>query len=262
MYITSIAEQPIYEIPFLTATSNGVGVNILPIVIAEVDFLPDGLEAIIATSDLQGIDLHQRLIGNFVAEELEKLAELGKIPPSDKTGVILAGDFYAGINKRGGVGDVREVWQAFSKRFSFCVGVAGNHDSFGETAEDIKEFQQARGIYYLDGDITNIDGISIAGISGIIGNKNKPFRRPEKEFMKVINQLIQYSPDILVLHEGPNNPSIKLKGNNSIRIGLLEANNLLVICGHSHWKTPITSISSNVQVLNTDNRIVILLRVC
>ncbi len=121
-----------------------------------------------------------RLLGHLVAEELEILAEQGKIPPLKTTGIILAGDFYAKIDKRGGVGDVREVWQAFSSRFRWVAGVGGNHDSFGKTPENIIEFQNEQGIHYLDGNTISVDDIRIAGISGIIGKSNKPFRRLEK----------------------------------------------------------------------------------
>jgi 3',5'-cyclic-AMP phosphodiesterase len=263
MHITSISDYPIHQVPFITAASKNGGVThaILPILIAEVDFLPDGLDAIIATSDLQGIDQqNQRLLGYLVAEELEKLADMGIIPPPEKTGIILAGDFYAQANKRGGVGDVRKVWQAFNRSFRFCVGVGGNHDCFGNTLEEVKVFKNQQGIYYLDDDITCIDGLSIAGISGIIGNKTKTFRRQQNQFITAIHQLIKKLPDILILHEGPNNPEAKLKGNESIRAEILTGNDLLVICGHSHWEVPITALSSSVQVLNVDNRVVVLKR--
>ena len=65
-------------------------------------------------------------------------------------------------------------------------------------------------------------------------------------------------PDILILHEGPNGPDAKLIGNQSIRAELATANELLVICGHSHWKVPMTTLFPGVQVLNVDSRVVVL----
>jgi hypothetical protein len=58
MRIISISDSPIYQIPFLAAAPGNVGVveQVLPIFLAQVDALPDGLDALIATSDLQGID--------------------------------------------------------------------------------------------------------------------------------------------------------------------------------------------------------------
>ncbi len=261
MRINSISNHPIHQIPFITAASSGVGMvdKVLPILSAQVDSLPPGLEAIIATSDLQGIDPNnQRLLGHLVAEELEILAEQGKIPSLKTTGIILAGDLYAKIDKRGGVGDVREVWQAFSRRFRWVAGVAGNHDSFGKTPENMIAFQNEQGIHYLDGNITCVDQLRIAGISGIIGKNSKPFRRLENDFIKAIQEIIKELPNILILHEGPNDAEAKLMGNESIRVELATARDLLVICGHSHWKVPITSLSKRVQVLNVDTRAVVL----
>jgi 3',5'-cyclic-AMP phosphodiesterase len=261
MYITSITLQPIHQIPFIAPPSNafGVGNQMLPVLSAQVDYLPPGLEAIIATSDLQGIDPNnQRLLGHLVANELENLAEQGHIPSPEKTGIILAGDFYAQKEKRGGDGDVREVWQAFNRCFRWVAGVAGNHDHFGKTLEEINIFKTELGINYLDEEITCIDEISIAGIAGIIGNKTKHFRRSEKDFIQAIQELVSQSPNILILHEGPNHPEAKLKGNESIRVELATASNLLVICGHSHWNVPVTTLSQEVQVLNVDSRVVVM----
>lgn len=260
MLIRSISRYPIHQISFVTAGNQpSIVQQILPILLAKVDALPPGLEAIIATSDLQGIDPNSgRLLGHLVAEDLEKLAEIGILPPPQQTGIILAGDLYAKLNKRGGVGDVRSVWQAFNQRFRWVAGVGGNHDSFGRTQEDIQEFSQQIGINYLDGQIIEIDKLRIAGISGIIGNPNKAFRRLEKDFIKSIRALVQELPDILIMHEGPSHPEVKLAGNDAIRKELMAAHNLLVVCGHSHWKVPITAVSKGVQVLNVDSRVVVL----
>lgn len=261
MQINYISNHPIHQIPFITAASSGVGMvdKVLPILSAQVDSLPPGLEAIIATSDLQGIDPNnQRLLGHLVAEELEILAEQGKIPSPKTTGIILAGDLYAKVDKRGGVGDVREVWQSFSSRFRWVAGVGGNHDSFGKTPENMLEFKNQQGIHYLDGNIISVDQLRIAGISGIIGKNNKPFRRLEKDFMKAVRELVEELPNILILHEGPNDIDAKLMGNEFIRAELEIARNLLVICGHSHWKVPMTALPKQVQVLNVDTRAVIL----
>jgi 3',5'-cyclic-AMP phosphodiesterase len=261
--ITAIADRPIHQIPYITYAPNGVGIvhRVLPVLLAKVNSLPNELDAIIATSDLQGIDpRNPRLLGHLVSEQLENLAELGKIPSLQKTGIILAGDLYAQINRRGGVGDVREVWQAFSRRFRWVAGVGGNHDSFGRTLQEIQAFQNRRGINYLDGEITCLDGIRIAGISGIIGKKTKPFRRAEEDFRKVIQELLNQSPDILILHEGPNDAQARLMGNESIRNELTQGSNLLVICGHSHWRVPMTAMPQGVQVLNVDSRVVVMVR--
>ena len=265
MQIISISNSPIHQIQYLTAASGGVGVmeTYLPILLAEVDFLPNNLDAIIATSDLQGIDpKNQQLLAYLLLEELEKLAEIGKIPSLKNTGIILAGDLYAEVNRRGGVvGDVREIWLAFNRRFRWVAGVAGNHDSLGNTPLEMQIFQQSRNIYYLDGEMKRNGELSLSGISGIFGKKSKPFRRPEKEFLKIIRELLKRSPDILILHEGPNDPQANLVGQESIRRELESinlTNNLLVICGHSYWKVPMIVLNNGIQVLKVDGRAIVL----
>jgi Icc protein len=261
MRLTSISTRPIHQIAFVTAASSGGGVveKILPVLLAEVDSLPEGLEAIIATSDLQGIDpKNQRLLGYLVAEELEILANVGKIPSPKTTGVILAGDFHAQIDKRGGKGDVRDVWQAFSDRFRWVAGVGGNHDCFGSTPQEISAFQEKLNIYYLDGNISCVDGLRIAGISGIIGKTTRHFRRSESSYRQLLQELLKESPNILILHESPNDAEARLMGNASIRSELVKANNLLVTCGHSHWKVPMITLPTGVQVLNVDTRVVVM----
>lgn len=265
MHIISISNLPIHQMLYLTAASGGVGVieRYLPVFLAEVDYLPNNLEAIIVTSDLQGIDpKNQQLLGHLVVEELENLAEIGQIPALKNTGIILAGDLYAEVNKRGGVvGDVREIWQAFNRRFCWVAGVAGNHDSLGNTPEEIQSFKQSRGIYYLDGEVRRNGELNLAGISGIIGKKSKHFRRTEKDFLKTIRELIKQSPDILILHEGPDYPEGNLVGKESIRKELEKinlTNNLLVICGHSYWKVPMTILANGIQVIKVDSRVIIL----
>ncbi|MDZ8051954.1 MAG: metallophosphoesterase [Aulosira sp. ZfuVER01] len=265
MQILSISNLPIHQIQYLTASAGGVGVieRYLPILSAEVDFIPNNLDAIIATSDLQGVDpKNQQLLAYLLLEELEILADIGKIPSLKNTGMILAGDLYAEVNRRGGVvGDVREIWLAFNRRFRWVAGVAGNHDSLGNTPLEVHSFQQHRNIYYLDGEIKRNSELSLAGISGIIGKKGKPFRRPEKDFIKIIRSLVKQSPDILILHEGPNDPQGNLVGQESIRRELEKINlthNLLVICGHSYWKVPMIVLENGIQVLKADGRVIVI----
>ena len=117
------------------ARGGGSTVETLEIKRARAIGLPDTLDAIVATSDLQGIVPDPRtceatLLGVAVAEALEELAFYNVLPPADRIGVVLAGDLYSvpTADKRGGFGDVASVWRAFAKRFAWVAGVAGNHD--------------------------------------------------------------------------------------------------------------------------------------
>ncbi len=260
--ILEIDRQPIHQIPFQCASSGKRGVTnlTLPIYLGTVDRLPADLGAIVVMSDLQGIDPDlNRLMGHRVAEELEALIDnLDGIPNSLQTGVILAGDLYARLESHGGSGDVRAVWQDFHRRFRWVAGVAGNHDNFGNTAAEVEEFEQMANLHHLDGRMVRVDELDLAGISGLISTKHKPFRRPQKVYQQLIRELLERSPDILILHEGPSAPDHNLRGNDTIRTELIDRRSLLTICGHVFWKQPVVNLPQGSQVLNVDSRAVIL----
>jgi 3',5'-cyclic-AMP phosphodiesterase len=260
--ILSIDPTPIHYIPYQCAASGkrGVANLTLPIHVGKVDRLPTDLSALIVTSDLQGIDPElNRLMGHRVAEELEALIDrLEGIPNSLQTGVILAGDLYARLDRRGGLGDVRAVWQDFHRRFRWVAGVAGNHDSFGNTATEVTQFEQITNLHHLDGRMVRVDELDLAGISGLISTKQKAFRRPQKVYQQLMRDLLDRSPDILILHEAPSAPENNLRGNDAIRAELINRRSILTICGHVFWKQPVINLPQGAQVLNVDSRVVIL----
>ena len=261
--ILSIDPNPIHQIPYQCATAGkrGVANLTLPIHVGKVDRLPADLGAIVVTSDLQGIDPDlNRLMGHRVAEELEALIDnLDSLPNSLQTGVILAGDLYARLERRGGLGDVRAVWQDFRRRFRWVAGVAGNHDSFGNTVAAVEEFERLTNLYHLDGRMVRVDELDLAGISGLISTKQKPFRRSQQVYQQLIRELLDRSPDILILHEGPSAPDHYLRGNDTIRAELINRRSILTICGHIFWKEPVVNLPQGGQILNVDSRAVILI---
>ena len=99
-----------------------------------------------------------------------------------KIGVLLTGDLYTvpELDMLGGSGDVTAVCEAFGLHFAWVVGVTGNHDSFGKDQSKPPRFQ--RPLYFLDQQALKIEGITIAGMSGIVGESKKPWRKPEEEF--------------------------------------------------------------------------------
>jgi hypothetical protein len=120
--IAAVDERPLIEVHYLNAgPRGGTVVERLPIVRASIGALPGELDAIGTCSDLQGIvpgrDGLATLLGVAVAEALDELVFDGVLPPTMRTGVLLAGDLYAvpEANKRGGYGDVAEVWAAFAE---------------------------------------------------------------------------------------------------------------------------------------------------
>lgn len=191
-----------------------------------------------------------------------RLARESLVPSSAATGVILAGDLYSAPegNKRGASGDVRDVWFAFARAFRWVVGVAGNHDRFGNDREG-RRFREEPGIHLLDGETVEVDRLRIGGVSLIIGNPAKPGRRSEDEFLDSLQGILNAQPDIVILHEGPDGNS-RQRGNPKIRETLVAGEAALTICGHDHWNEPLASIGAlgrtPLQVLNVDARAILL----
>lgn len=266
MKILNLKPEPIEVFDFLNAgrRPNQFYVDQLPVYLAEVDRLPDVLDAIVVTADLQGReefpDRQQsdqlRLLGEVLPEMLRPtLAGLG-FSPGANVSAILAGDFYTypDLRGRGGNGDVTEVWHAFADEYVWVTGVAGNHDTFGES----KRMSGARShVKFLDEDRVELSGLKIAGLSGVIGNPKKNFRRTQDEFLAAVEKLLSSETDILVMHDGPNAPG-GCKGIQEVREIVEFTRPRLVVRGHSHWPTPFVELANGVQVLNVDATVVIL----
>lgn len=219
--------------------------------------LPHVLSGLLCTADLQGRDLNSaRLLGEALAEGLA-----GQIDTSD-CGVILAGDFFAieTADKMGASGDVRSVWQSFADHYRWVAGVAGNHDTFGTAAEQTVFAAKAR-VYLLDSNLIELDGLRLAGLSGIIGKEGRRWRRSPDDYLEQVRKLLALQPDILILHEAPAGLDPDQRGNAGLAACLAQASSeLLVVCGHCHWPRPLSRAGEAVQILNVDSRALLLQR--
>jgi Icc protein len=268
MKILEFQSASTFEFRFLNA-GRGPGQfyeDRLPVHLAKVDRLPDGVSALIATADLQGRERFQdspggplRLLGEVLPQRLVKevLPALNLSDPV-QVGVLLAGDFYTvpALDKRGGTGDVTSVWRAFAECFQWVVGIPGNHDTFGDPPQRRPRFP-AR-MHFLDGDVVDVGGFRIAGLGGIIGNPARPNRRCEEEFLAALEKLLDPCPDVLLMHEGPDGLLPEQRGLSQVREILTASGIELVIRGHAHWDHPFAELSSGLQVLNVDARVVVL----
>lgn len=275
--ITLVGMTPefIHAIPSVNCAPKARGVKHWPISVERymVEGLPDTLDALILTSDLQGVDRddvdvsQRRLVGHNVAEHLEELCTRQILPEADRCGVLLAGDLFAikHLQKRGGLGDVQDVWQAFADRFRWVVGVAGNHDTFADAC-DLKALEEMDGCHGLDGDVTKLDGVLLGGVSGVIGTTLRPWRRSPEQFSTMLSGVLDASPDIAILHHPPSLPGLPDLGHDAIAACLNERARGLsfVLCGHVHWPAPIRHLEGTHQplipVINVDHRVVILQR--
>lgn len=258
--ITELATELVGEVRYLVAAPGGRGRTDavqLPIVRALLAApLADELDAVIVCSDLQGVvpgSAGAGLLGAELAAVLEGLAYDGALPPPPRTGVILAGDLYAvpTADKRGGHGDVSDVWAAFADRFAWVAGVAGNHDDVSGVA-GIGDT-----VHLLDGEVVELDGLRIGGVGGIIGESRKPGRRPAADQLGAIGRVIDGGVDVLVLHEGPHGGE-RQPGSAAIRDAIEAGAVGLTICGHAHWHAALAEHARG-QILNVDARAVVLI---
>jgi Icc protein len=251
--------RPVHEVRYLNAgRRGGTETARLPILRGVVRDLPEGLDAIVATSDLQGIVPEPRtgastLLGVAVAHVLEELGFEGVIPRAMRTGVLLAGDLYSvpEANKRGGHGEVGDVWATFAERFAWVVGVAGNHD-------DVASVPRGENIHFLDTEEVVIAGMRIAGVGLVTGDPARRGRREEEEQLARIELVAERRPHILLLHEGPLGDE-EQPGHEGIRAIIDRCGVGLTVCGHAHWQIPIAT-RGGAPVLNVDSRVAVLTR--
>lgn len=268
--IDSTDSKTIHQLPYLNAAPSGGPPRrgVLDVEVFQATGLGE-LDALIVTGDLQfrakrGANDWEPgpLLGEVLAEELTRLCERGELPPTSRVGVVLTGDLYCGskVHRRGETGDVRSVWESFAQRFMAVVGVAGNHDTFGEPHEQ-SAFRRYAGRYLLDLDIVKLAGLTIGGLSGIVGDPGRSNRRDEDEYLAGVDVLIGHEPmiDVLVLHESPGLPERGLRGNERVADLLRRGAVPLVACGHTHWRRPLVDLGSSTQVLNADARCVVLI---
>jgi hypothetical protein len=258
LLIDSIASEPVLSLPFNVVNSLGaLEIDNLHVLSGTCTGLPKALHGLLLASDLQGT-IEDLLLGEALAKELE--THLGD--SSKNYGVILCGDLHAYRHKRGGSGDVRGVWNAFAKRFKWVVGVAGNHDVFGPgwSLKHLEIFKQQNGINLLDGDDNTVilDNLRFSGLSGVIGNPRKPFRRTREDYLEAVRKLDSQQPDLLILHEGPGLGSqneTEFPGDEEL---LENITSPLVCCGHKHWNTALLRLENGQQILNVDARVILL----
>ncbi|MEM9074833.1 MAG: metallophosphoesterase [Myxococcota bacterium] len=262
MRITHIESKPFRRLRFINAGKRGKRESAaLPISMGRVDELPDGLDALVVASDLQGVcplgNGETELLGVALANELVALSEEGLLPYPERTGVVLAGDLYAAPagNVRGATGDVREVWERFADSHRWVLGVQGNHDTYG-TQRDEAHLSSREGIHLLDAELASVDSIQWGGVGRIIGDPKKIGRRSEADFLAALDLVLEDTPDVLVLHQGPRGGSGQ-RGCDLVRARVDQAKPPLVIAGHVHWASPLAELPSGTQLLNVDGRVVI-----
>lgn len=272
MRILSLSPTPLASIPYANAGHDGRAYRaVLPVLCGTVDRLPQGVEALVVTGDLQGrqweglAEGRARLIGEVLPEALRPVLEAHGLPACSAAGAVVAGDMFTTptSTKRGGTGDVLPVWEAFGAAFAWVIGVMGNHDLLGTDTEPPGWMRRSPRVRCIVQGSEDRGGVVFGGLSGIIGNPRKPNGHAEEEYVGKLLDLLALGPEVLVMHDGPDAPGTDLRGKVSIREALDVAPPSapsLVIRAHCHWVTPLVELAAGRQVLNVEGRLVILTR--
>ena len=94
-------------------------------------------------------------------------------------------------------------------------------------------------------------------MSGIIGNKKRPQRKSEENYLKYLNNSKLKNSDIFLLHQTPKGNKPKQIGDNNIADFFIKNGNSLVIAGHCRWNEHLAELGQN-QILNTDSKVFII----
>lgn len=265
MRIISIENEPVGSIRFADAGRRGPELRWLPVLAGRADGLPGGVDGLVLAADLQGreecgrVVADARLLGEILPDRLGELLVERDLPLPHEMGAVLAGDLYTVplLTKRGGTGDVMPVWSAWAAAFEWVTGVAGNHDLFGSQAEPPRGWMHHPRLHVLDGAVRQIGGVSFGGVPGSIGNSRRPNRFEEDDYVDRVRGVLDRSPDVLVLHDGPD-AGPAAPGSAAVRSALERGAPRLVVRGHCHWESPLATLANGTQVLNVDGRVVVL----
>ncbi len=257
-----LVERPYHELPFLNAAPGRRGGAVrerLPFLRGRVSGLPKGSLSLVAMGDLQGRigfgEDPKTLLGCGVAGALPDIQAAAGLPAPKACLGLLAGDFYSvpDAAKRGGTGDVTEVWNSLRGRFAGIAGVLGNHDIFCRAIATSLPPNDC-----LDGSVIEVSGLRVGGVSGIVGSPDRTNRRSSDEFAEVLLAVLVESPHIVVLHTPPRADD-GAPGEESIAAVFKSVNfGGLIVCGHVHWRDRVQRCGA-AACLNVDGAVVALI---
>ncbi|MFB0844989.1 metallophosphoesterase family protein [Paenibacillus oleatilyticus] len=264
MRIESLGAEPVEWFAYRTATgSGGIEEAQLPVYVGQMSGLPPSIDALIVTSDLQGMmqttDGNDVMLGEGLPDYLSLLIgiELPDLDP-DRIGALLCGDLYGDL-RRGGSGDPSGVWFRFGETFRWVVGVAGNHDLMDDAKK--RQISDRSNICLIDRPgVVEFGGAAWGGLGGVIGRPDKPNRMTEADYLQALRKLLRKQPHALLLHQSPDVPERGCAGSPEIRAVLESVPEALVFCGHSHWDDPLACLPGGTQVLNVDAKVCIFTR--
>jgi Icc protein len=271
MRIIDIQRRPFHRIRYRRVGGGGGRVvrGELGVSLATVEGLPSGLGGLLACSDLQGVGptpgrsgRPPALLGQILAKELRRICRPRGLPAREELGVLLAGDLYVRpeLDRRGGLGDVTEVWLEFARRARWVTGVVGNHDYLAPVVGSAGDLADEPGVSVLDATVVERDGLRIAGVGGVVGSPSRPNRRSLEGFLQAVEEVLRLDPDLLILHQGPPPASGGTRGIPELRGMLSGRPGLVVLFGHDPWKIALEELPGGTQLCNLHARALVMAR--
>jgi hypothetical protein len=108
----------------------------------------------------------------------------------------------------------------------------------------------------MDGDLRAMDGLTVGGVSGIVGNQ----RRTEGDFLPEVEKVNSQQPNLLLLHQGPSDEERGRRGDLDLALSLTTGYQGLTVCGHTRWQWPWLMTLGDGQAMNVDGRVVVIQR--
>lgn len=189
-------------------------------------------------------DLHTYGLQTF--QTLQSYVDLTKF-------IVLSVGDQAGDGNRGTDADPTELYRFISENSKSFYYVQGNHDLQSLTSSHHN---------IVDGTMVDTEIGKIGGVNGIISDKERLYRLPEKEFLKHIKSSLNQNVNILLTHETPALPVLDPKyktyciGQKSLYTALKSP--LIHIYGHCHHSEFYHHIS-DIHFINADSRVIIVI---
>ena len=192
-------------------------------------------------------DIHAQTA--LVLNKLEEKFQLNKFT------VLTAGDM-AGTLTMGTDGDPTEFYvrlAAICKEYHF---VQGNHDNPDKKHLEEKLQCSTNGAYCMiqNGQTINTTIGKIAGVNGIISDKNHPYKISEDTYLKYLTKALKKKPYVLLTHDTP--ALLSLKGNKEIYKLVSKHRPKIHMYGHCHHND-FHYYDNNTHYFNLDSRILV-----
>jgi len=180
----------------------------------------------------------------------------------DKFVMLTAGDM-AGENIFGTDGDPTPEYEFLNSRCKEFYFVQGNHDlpDYEHHKEQKLKNKLGKNAMIKNGTLVNTSIGKIAGIIGIISNKDHPYKMPKYHFFKHLHKCLSRRPRILMTHDTPSiyafyEDGNRYVGNEEIFKTVNKYKPKIHIFGHCHHPEFYHEING-VHYINADARVII-----